>query len=348
LNFAKGYGTEQMLLCEGYMDVIALHQAGFQNAIAPLGTAFTEEQALLLSRYTKELVLVFDADQAGQKATERALSILEKTGLKVRVLRIPDGKDPDEYLKRYGEDGVTKFRNLLDNAATATEYKLFCASRGLTLDGDMDKVAYLERAAKVIGSLDSPVEADVYACRVAQQCGVSKEAVFRAAKSQNKIIQQQRKKDEIRQVTKPIRTDSVNPKRPLYRRAANAEEGLLSVLINHPDFIPTVSQKVTGSDFLTDFHRKIYEELVGRHQEGKGFDITLLGDRFTGEEIGRLVRIQSQGTNRGNSLEECAMYYRIMQEEVLKEKLRHVDSDSDEDYIHKMTELAKNKGVTES
>ncbi len=350
LNFAKTYATDRLILCEGYMDVIALHQAGFQHAVAPLGTAFTEEQAMLLSRYTKEVVLTLDADTAGQKATERALGVLEKAGVKTRIIRIPDGKDPDEFMKKHGQDGPTKFRALLEGAVNDTEYRLFRAAEGLDIKGDDGKVAYLERAAQIIGSLNSPIEADVYAGRVAAQCGVSKDSVLRAAQTYGQKERKRQYKEQIRKVTAPVRTDPVNPKRPQHRRAANAEEGLLSVLMRNPDFIGRVSATVKPEDFLTDFHRKVYEELVCRYQQGRSLDVTLMSECFTGEELGQLVRMQAHGQQRDNSLEECAIYYKIMQEEGLKESLRHADIDSDEDYIHKMTQLAKNKNkdVTES
>jgi DNA primase len=343
LNFAKNHANERLILCEGYMDAIALHQAGFQNAVAPLGTAFTEEQALLLSRYTGEVVLTLDADAAGQKATDRALKILEKAGVKTRIIRIPDGKDPDEFIKKHGKEGSAKFRALLDGAVNDVEYRLYQATQGVDLETDAGKVAYLEKAAKVIGSLSSSVEADVYAGRVASQCNVSKEAVLTAAKTYGKQQRRRQYQEQIKKVTTPIRQDAVNPKGPIHRRAANAEEGFLAVLMKNPDFIPRVAANVSADEFLTDFHRKVYEELVSRSKQGLSMDLTLMGEAFTGEELGRLVRIQAQGQLRENSLEECALCLQIMREEKLNVSLRQSQSDSDEDYIQKMTQLAKNK-----
>lgn len=349
LNFAKNHASQRLILCEGYMDVIALHQAGFQNAVAPLGTSFTEEQASLLSRYTGEVVLTLDADIAGQKATDRALQILEKAGVNARVIRIPDGKDPDEYMKKNGADGPMRFRALLEGAVNDTEYRLFRASEGLNLSEDAGRVAYLENAARVIGTLSSPVEADVYAGRVAEQCEVSKQAVLTAAKAYARQRQKKQYREEARKVTAPIRNDPVNPKRPLHPRAANAEEGLLSVLMRNPDFIPRVAANVAPEEFVTDFHRKVYEELIRRSRAGQAIDVTLMSDGFTGEELGQLVRIQTAGIHRANTLEECDLCLKVMREERLKDSLRHSDADSDEDYIHKMQELAKNKnkGVTD-
>ena len=343
LNFAKNHGADRLILCEGYMDVIALHQAGFENAVAPLGTAFTEDQAMLLSRYTKELVLTLDADQAGQKATDRALGILENAGVDTRIIAIPDGKDPDEFMKKHGEEGPTKFKALLEGAVNDTEYKLFRASQGINLATDDGKVAYLEKAARVLGGLQSPVEADVYAGRVATQCGVTKQAVLTAAKTYGKKEQQRRYKEEVRKAVQPVRINPVNPKRPLHRRAANAEEGFLAVLMKNQDFISRVAANVDPEEFVTDFNRKVYVELVKRHEAGKTLDLTVLGDVFTGEELGEIVRIQTQGMNRANTLEECALCLQIMREEKLKESFRQSNEDSDDDYIEKMRLLAKNK-----
>ena len=343
LNFAKNHGSERLILCEGNMDVISLHQAGFENAVAPLGTSFTEEQAMLLSRYTKELVLTLDSDAAGQKATDRALGILEKAGVNTRIISLPEGKDPDEFMKQNGQEGPAKFKALLEGAVNDTEYKLFRAAQGLDLFTDDGKVTYLEKAAKILGGLESPVEADVYAGRIATQCNVSKEAVLTAVKTYGKKEKQRRYKEEARQVVMPVRNDPINPKRTFHRRAANAEEGLLAVLMKNQDFVLRVAANVPPDEFLTDFNRKVYLELVTRVKTGKPFDVTLMGDVFTGEEIGEIIRMQTMGLNRANTLEECALCLQIMREERLKESFRQSTGDSDDDYIEKMRQLAKNK-----
>ncbi len=349
LNFAKGHAAKRLILCEGYMDVIALHQAGFENAVAPLGTAFTEEQAMLLSRYTDEVVVTMDADGAGQKATERALTILTKAGIKARVIHIPDGKDPDEFMKKNGMEGPTKFSALLEGAANDTEYRLFRAAQGLDLSVDRDRVAYLEKAADILAELTSSVEVDVYAGRIADQCGIAKEALISSVKRKGADYRRKQQARQAKTATAPVRTDGINPKRPRFARAANAEEGLLAVLMRNPDFVPKVAGAISPQDFITDFNRKVYEELLRRAKENASFDLTLMGSAFTGEELGRLVHIQAMGQQRENSLEECALCHQIMKEEQLKASLSQVGDDSDEDYIQKMTELAKNKnrGVTE-
>ncbi|MBQ5810120.1 MAG: DNA primase, partial [Clostridia bacterium] len=150
LSAAKTHGTDRMILAEGYMDVIALHAAGFKNAVAALGTSFTEDQARLLRRYTNEVVLTLDADTAGRKATERAMSILANTGLPARVLAIPDGKDPDEFIKK---NGASRFAALLDGAVSDIEYKLYTAAEGIDAKSDSGRLEYLKRAAEILSNV---------------------------------------------------------------------------------------------------------------------------------------------------------------------------------------------------
>jgi DNA primase len=163
-----------MILVEGNMDVISLHQAGFENVVAPLGTAFTPEQANLIARYTKEIILMLDADAAGQKAIKRAEEILRNTGLSVRVVSIPNGKDPDEYIKTQGPE---RFKALLEGAVSNMEYKLLMAAQGLDLSNDDGRLKYLSLAAEIIASSDNVMERDIYIGRLCEKYGVSRTAL---------------------------------------------------------------------------------------------------------------------------------------------------------------------------
>lgn len=173
LHFAKNYCQSNIMLVEGNMDVISLHQAGFENAVAPLGTSLTTDQANLLSRYTKTVFLAFDSDAAGQKGTERAIEILEKAGLSVSVIMMPCCKDPDEFIKKYGAE---RFDDLLTNMKSATDYRLFIASKGKNLDKDNDKIDYLNDAAAIIAQNEDAIAREVYIGSLCEKYGVSKEA----------------------------------------------------------------------------------------------------------------------------------------------------------------------------
>lgn len=235
LNFAKNAGRE-LNLCEGYMDVIAMHQAGFTNTVAALGTAFPDEQIQLLARYADRVNLIFDADGAGQKATRRAIENLRKTGLDVRVVTIPDGKDPDEFIKK---NGASAFKLLLERSANAVEYRLLELGKNHDLQSPNGKVAYFSEAAGILAQLDSPVERDVYAGRLSETLSISKEAILqeisRVGRKKQAAERRRQLPDLLRQEKKELR--QVNPEAADNPRAASAEESLLGTLILHPDNI---------------------------------------------------------------------------------------------------------------
>ena len=161
MNFAKNCKDDRLLLVEGYMDVIALHQAGFSNAVATLGTALTQEQAQLMSRYVSEVVVSYDADEAGQRAAQRAIHFLRNCGVNVKVLVVPDGKDPDEYIRSHGEQGAIRFRQMLENSDNDVQYQLSKLKSRYDLREPAGQVAYLNGAAEILAELDNPMERDV-------------------------------------------------------------------------------------------------------------------------------------------------------------------------------------------
>ena len=157
LNNAKNSGSRTLILCEGYMDVISVNQAGFTNAVATLGTALTSEQAVLMKRYADEVIICYDADEAGQKATARAIPILRNAGLLIRVLTIPNGKDPDEFIRSHGADGPAAFKAVIEKSGNDVEYRLQKLKQIHNVETTDGKVAYLEAASKVIAEISSPI-----------------------------------------------------------------------------------------------------------------------------------------------------------------------------------------------
>ena len=233
LNLAKKSKLGYLILVEGYMDAIALHQYGFDCAVASLGTALTEDGANLLSRYTEQVVLIYDGDEAGQNATQRAIPILEKAGLQVKVLKMRDAKDPDEYLKKFGAD---RFRILLEESANRVEYQLNAILKKYDLRDDEQKVQYLQESAGLIGSLSSAVQREVYGGRVAEAAGISEDAmrleVNRALK--RRTYQEKKKQEKID--LSPAR--NLQPKEKSIRysnlRSARAEEMIIAQVLREP------------------------------------------------------------------------------------------------------------------
>ena len=343
LNFAKNSCKDRLVLCEGYMDVIALQKSGIFNCVAPLGTAFTDEQAQLLSRYTKEILLCFDSDDAGQKAVERAIGILGKTGLSVKVIVIPSGKDPDEYIKICGRDGTAKFRELMDNALTVAEYRIEKELKKYDISSDNGRIKFLESTAKIISMIDSPVEREVLTGRISDKYGVSKDALLSTATDYSKRERRNMTVKRSREIVRPKRDDLINREKPKNLRAANAEEGLLSVLLRNPDFVVNLSDKISPDDFLTSFNRKVYTVLCDRVRSGKSVDITALNTDFSSEEIGRIAEISSKGAMRSNTLEECHDCYVVILEEKNRQTAQKKSLESDADFFAVMDKIKNEK-----
>ena len=343
LNFAKNYCEESIILCEGYMDVISLHQAGFQNAVAPLGTALTIEQARLLSRYTKEVIITLDGDAAGQKATDRAMGVFAEAGVKVRVVQIPEGsKDPDEFIKNNGADGYVKFKALLNGSVNDIEFKLFKATQGYDLSTDDGRVKFLQEAAKILGGVSSEIEREIYAGRLSEQYNVSKATLLSEAAKSAKIEQTKQTKNEIRKIINPVNNGPLDMERRKNPKAANAEDGLLSILIKSTKLLNIVQQKISPELFVVSINRKLYETLIEFNNQGKPFDLSLLHSEFTDEELGKIAEILAKEEYRPITLEECEFCINIMlSENKTKNKVRGLDDDDFANYINMLKENKK-------
>lgn len=291
INYAKNFCSEQMILVEGNMDVISLHQAGFENVVAPLGTAFTPEQANLIARYTKEIILMLDADAAGQKAIKRAEEILRNTGLSVRVVSIPNGKDPDEYIKTQGPE---RFKALLEGAVSNMEYKLLMAAQGLDLSNDDGRLKYLSLAAEIIASSDNVMERDIYIGRLCEKYGVSRTALSTKVDELRKKNIRAVKKAEINEVIHPkFSKDDINPERRNSVRGTAAEETVISILWQHPDFYSEIKDILTPDKMVTSLNRRIFEIMSDAYNDGRALDISLFAQKLLPAEVGHLVVLQN-------------------------------------------------------
>lgn len=318
INFAKNVCSERVILVEGNMDVISLHQAGFENTVAPLGTAFTTEQANLLSRYTKEIVLMLDADAAGQKAVRRASELLENTGLSVRVVVVPDGKDPDEYIKKNGKE---RFAALLEGAVSDMEYKLLTAAKDINLDNEDGRLKYLAAAAEIIAASDDIMTRDIYIGRLSEKYGVSRTALNARIEELRKRNRSQKQKKEISDIIRPKYTkDDINPERRKSVKGTAAEETLIAVLLKNPDFYKIAAEKLPPEKMLTSLNRRIYETILSVSERGGTLDISAFAEKLLPAEIGYLVSLQNSekaGKNPEIVLKDCIGV--ILEEDMLLE-----------------------------
>ena len=331
LNFAKNGNDGKLIIAEGYMDVIALHQAGFTNAVACLGTALTKEQANLLSRYADEIILSYDADEAGQKATARALGIFGTTGMEIKVLRLTGGKDPDEIIKKYG---AQRFRDIINGAANDTEYRLLRARQGIDLSTDDGKVKYLSAATEVLAGIPSPVEVDVYASRLANELGVDKLAIESQVKYKREGLRKrrmaQREQDQKRLLINGQNTK--NPERSQHLRAAKAEETLIASLMRNPDFYNKLKDELSADYFVTALNRRIFSVILSRLDEGGNTEPYFLSSEFTPDEMDEVERIFRSAAQLSNTVEECADCIKILKEEKNKPESIKASELSDDDF----------------
>ena len=200
LNNAKKNQDRTLILCEGYMDVIAVNQAGFQNAVATLGTALTSQQASVMKRYADDVIICYDADEAGQKATQRAIGILRRTGLNIRVLTVPDGKDPDEFIRKHGDNGGAAFYNLVNGSFNDVEYQLSKVRKKYDLKLADQRVKYVNEAINIIAKIDDDVERDVYSSKLADETGVHTESISNSLKRVRSKIKYSNRKEEFRKI----------------------------------------------------------------------------------------------------------------------------------------------------
>ena len=304
LNLAKKTKENYLILVEGNVDVVALHQFGFDNAIASLGTSLTEEQATLMTRYAEQIVLIYDGDKAGQNATQRAIPILEKAGLQVKVLQLKDAKDPDEFLHKFGAD---KFRLLLEESSNRVEYQLNAIRKKYDIREDDQKVKYLHESADLISTLGSAVQREVYGGRVAEAAGISLDAMKIEIDRARKRRQDRQKKQQEKMDLSPAK--NLQPRSRSIRydnmKSAMAEESILAQVLRDPSLLDK-ARDLKPQEFSAQLLGRVYDQLQQRYREGLEVSLAVLGD-FTTEEMSHLTGIQQrqEGPVNENAFLDC-------------------------------------------
>ncbi len=342
INLAKNSKADYFILAEGYMDVISLHQAGFDSAVAALGTAFTEDQARLMARYKTSAIVALDADEAGQKAASRAIGILNNAGIEVKVLKIPGAKDPDEFIKANGPE---RFKGLIEGAANDTEFYLMKIRDKHDVDTLDGRIAFLREAVKVLAAVKSPIERDVYAGRLADQYEISKETLQQQI---NAVIEKgtasERKKTQAKIISGGYKRDDVNPERSKYQRASHAEERLLKILMLYPDLMEEICSQISKEDFVTEFNADLFDRVCKALQENSTFDISHLSADYSPAQMGRIVEIMNAGVKPADATVEYVDLIRVIKEEKRKSEKGDPSQWSDDDFIDELLRLRVNKG----
>ena len=304
LNLAKKSKLGYLILVEGYMDAIALHQYGFDCAVASLGTALTSDGATLLSKYTDQVVLIYDGDNAGQNATQRAIPILEKAGLKVKVLQMQGAKDPDEFLKKYGAD---KFKLLLEGSSNRIEYQLNAIRRKYDISIDDQKVQYVHESAELIASLDSPIKREIYGKRVAEAASLSETAVAMEVDKANKRRRSREKKAQEK--------IDLAPAQAFQRRGSSkvpysnvksgvAEQRLMALIIREPALLAQTGD-LKAEEFSVPLFSRVYTQLCQRYKHGLEISLAGLTDLSEDEMSHMAGIVYQQDTVSEDELHDC-------------------------------------------
>ena len=303
LNFAKKHAEERMILCEGYMDVIALHAAGFENAVATLGTAITSEQARIFAKYTKQVVICYDADNAGQAADNKAMRLLGEVGVDVRVLKVNGAKDPDEYIKKFGADS---FRRLLGETRGGFEYKMDKILEKYDVSLADGKIKASAELCPLIADVPSEVERDLYIRRATEILQTSPEAMRGdVERVRRKRIQEYKKKQSndaklsVKHIDDRINLDAVK-----HPRASASEVALIGLLLIFDEYRAEVASgkiALRSEDFMTEFGRRIFDAMMSLEQSEGGFSKAMLGQFFSIEEIGRIERMELERRQLANN-----------------------------------------------
>ena len=301
LNFAKDSKEDALILCEGYMDVIAMHQAGFTNAVAGCGTALTTEQVRLISRYAKEVILTYDADEAGQKALQKAMTLFDQTDVKVRIPALVGGKDPDEIIRTYGRD---KFKGMLEGASNETEFRLLALRRQYNLATTQGKIDFIGGALQILATLP-PVEQDLYVSRLSEELGVERQNMKVQLQD---LVARQGNRREKREFNRIVQENMRKTARETMAtdaslRKLRAEDRLISLLLRYPDCSRLC--KVFDPQWLAPgFAQRVFTLILQRLENGDGTELMDLRDRLTDDEMGRLSGIIARGGESADAKQE--------------------------------------------
>ena len=329
LNFAKDSSSDTLILCEGYMDVIAMHQAGFTNAVAGCGTALTSEQVRLISRYAKEVILAYDADGAGQKAVEKAINLFNQTDLKVKIPSLVGGKDPDEIIKTYGRD---KFKGMLEGASNEIELHFLKLREQYNLNTTQGKIDFLNDAVKILVNV-SPIEKDLYTSRLADELGVEKNSINIQLDSYSKRIKSRQKKQQFKKIV----DDNIRQSRKesfetsLSTKQIKAQDRILGLLLKYPDCLKLCDENT--ADLMSDgFYKTVFRLITQRLQNQESIDLSDFSELLSDDELGRLSGIIARFEYSNNSKSEFADCINALNEESKKANTADVSALSDDDF----------------
>lgn len=329
LNFAKNNCSETLILCEGYMDVIAMHQAGFTNAVAGCGTALTNEQVRLISRYTKEVILAYDADEAGRKALNKAIGLFKNTDVKVKIPALVGGKDPDEIIKTYGRD---KFKGMLEGASNEIEFALFDLKNKYDLNTTQGKIDFLNGAIRILCNV-SPIEQDLYLTRLSNELGVEKHSIRVQLDAYAKKYKSRQKSNMYKSIVQDNikQNQKVSFENNASIKQMKAEERIIALLLRYPD-CRAMCDDFDADKFSNAFIKRVFSQIISRLNDELDVDLINFSGVLTNDELGRLSGIIARTRESKDAKKEFADCLAIVNEEYEKANSISSSAMSDDDF----------------
>lgn len=329
LNYAKDSGKDSLILCEGYMDVIAMHQAGFTNAVAGCGTALTNEQVRLISRYAKEVILVYDNDEAGQKALNKAISLFDQIDIGISIPTLSGGKDPDEIIKNLGR---ARFEDMLDGASNEVEFAIMKLRKNFNLQTTQGKSQFAGEAVKVLANA-TPIEQDLYLSRIADELGIEKRAIQAQLSEYVRRRSNGRKKREFSKIIdddlRKIRKESFDADTSTV--SLKAQERVIGLLMTYPDCY-LLCNDFNVDEFTPGFYKKAFQTVKKRIEDNLSLDLIMFNEVFTDEEMGKFTHIVSSSQNSSNPKKEFTDCLNIINREYTKQNSKSTSEMNDDDF----------------
>ena len=338
LNYAKNHCENNMILCEGYMDVISLHAAGFENAVATLGTAITSEQARIFSRYTKKVVISYDSDQAGQRAADKAFNLLQEVGVDVKILKMEGAKDPDEFIKKFG---ATKFSSIIEGSKTRFEFEMDKILAKFNINNVDEKIKASHELCRVIATFASEIERELYSRKMATVFDVPLASI---QKDVNSILKRKIREDKSKQQSELFRItsgigDRVNPESASNIRANKIEEAILGLMLLKNEHLKLSSEKLNADNFVTPFCKKVFESIISVYKENGKFDIGYIQGDFSIEQISRITKMLTERERLSKNDSDTLLN---LIDSLIKEGNKKEDVDSFDDILNTIKNKKRN------
>lgn len=329
LNYAKDSGKDSLILCEGYMDVIAMHQAGFTNAVAGCGTALTNEQVRLLSRYAKEIILVYDNDEPGQKALNKAISLFDQVDVKISIPTLSGGKDPDEIIKNLGR---ARFADMLEKSSNEVEFAIMKLRRGFNLQTTQGKSQFASEAVKILANA-TPIERDLYLSRLADELGIEKRALqAQLAEYSSRMAKGQKKREYNKIIDDDLRrTRKESFEADTSTVSLKAQARVIGLLMTYPDCY-LLCKDLSSEEFTAGFYRKAYEAVTQRIRDNLSLELIMFNEEFTDDEMGKFTQLISVSQNSSNPKKEFTDCINVIDNEYKKQNSKSTSEMNDDDF----------------